>query len=90
MEAEDDRGWSSLLVAAEKGDAEAVQSELAAGADINQADEGGWSALHLAALNAHTATVEALTGVDIIKTLKNLPQMRASEPAADAPNEAPG
>jgi ankyrin repeat protein len=60
LEAEDARGWSSLLVAAEKGDAEAVQSELAAGADINQADEGGWSALHLSALNAHTATVEAL------------------------------
>jgi ankyrin repeat protein len=60
LEAEGARGWSNLLVAAEKGDVEAVQSELAAGADINESDEGGWSALHLAALNARTAAVEAL------------------------------
>ncbi|WP_083918677.1 ankyrin repeat domain-containing protein [Mesorhizobium metallidurans] len=60
LEAEEARGWPNLLVAAEKGDAEAVRSELAAGADINEMDEGGWSALHLAALNARTAAVEAL------------------------------
>lgn len=29
-------------------------------ANINEADGGGWSALHLAALNARTAAVEAL------------------------------
>ncbi|RWD59221.1 MULTISPECIES: ankyrin repeat domain-containing protein [unclassified Mesorhizobium] len=60
LEAEDARTWSNLLVAAEKGDAEAVRAELAAGADINQADEGGWSALHLAAHNARMAALEAL------------------------------
>ena len=60
LETEEARGWSNLLIAAEKGDAEAVQSELAAGADINEADDDGWSALHLSALNAHTAALEAL------------------------------
>jgi ankyrin repeat protein len=60
LEAEDARGWSNLLAAAEKGDVEAVQSELAAGADINESDDDGWSALHLSALNARTAAVEAL------------------------------
>ena len=58
VEAEDARGWSNLLIAAEKGDAEAVRAELAAGADINQADEDGWSALHLAAHNARIAVLE--------------------------------
>jgi uncharacterized protein len=60
LETEEARDWSNLLVAAERGDVEAVRSELAAGADINEADDDGWSALHLSALNAHTAAVEAL------------------------------
>lgn len=60
LEAEDARSWSNLLVAAEKGDAEAIGSELAAGVDINQTDEGGWSALHLAAHNARIAALETL------------------------------
>jgi ankyrin repeat protein len=60
LEAEDARNWSNLLTAAEKGDAEAVGAELAAGADINQTDEGGWTALHLAAHNGHLAALEAL------------------------------
>jgi len=57
---EEARGWSNLLVAAEKGDVEAVQSALAAGADINESDDDGWSARHLSALNARTAADEAL------------------------------
>ena len=60
LEAEEARNWSNLLVAAEKGDAEAVRAELTAGADINQADEDGWSALHLAAHNARIEALEAL------------------------------
>ena len=60
LKAEDARNWSDLLVAAEKGDAETVRAELAAGADINQTDEGGWTALHLAAHNGHLAALEAL------------------------------
>jgi ankyrin repeat protein len=60
LEAEDARGWSTLLGAAEKGDIETLRAELAAGADINQTDEGGWSALHLAAHNARGPVLEAL------------------------------
>jgi ankyrin repeat protein len=60
LEADEARGWSNLLAAAERGDVEAVRSELAAGADANEPDGGGWSALHLAALNARSAAVEAL------------------------------
>jgi len=60
LEAEEARSWSNLMVAAEKGDAQAVRAELAAGADVNQTDEGGWSALHLAAHNARIAVLEAL------------------------------
>ncbi|TJV10154.1 MAG: ankyrin repeat domain-containing protein, partial [Mesorhizobium sp.] len=47
LEVEGARGWSNLLIAAESGDAGAVRAELAAGANINEADGGGWSALHL-------------------------------------------
>ncbi|CAN7154969.1 ankyrin repeat domain-containing protein [Aminobacter sp. LjRoot7] len=54
--------WPALLVAAECGDAAAAQAELAAGADVNQSDDDGWSALHLSALNAHASMVEALLG----------------------------
>ncbi|TGZ37476.1 ankyrin repeat domain-containing protein, partial [bacterium M00.F.Ca.ET.162.01.1.1] len=53
---------SRLLVAAESGDAEASRAELAAGADINQTDEDGWSSLHLAAHNGRTAVLETLIG----------------------------
>jgi ankyrin repeat protein len=62
LEASDARSWSSLLAAAEKGDADAIGSELAAGADVNQTDEGGWSGMHLAAHNGHTVALEALIG----------------------------
>ena len=60
LEAEDARGWSTLVGAAEKGDIETLRAELAAGADINQTDEGGWSALHLAAHNARGPVLEEL------------------------------
>ncbi|MEJ6782647.1 ankyrin repeat domain-containing protein [Aminobacter sp. Piv2-1] len=60
LEVEADRGWSNLLVAAEKGDVEAVRTEVAAGAHVNESDGDGWCALHLAALNARAAVVETL------------------------------
>ncbi|AZO58433.1 MAG: ankyrin repeat domain-containing protein [Mesorhizobium sp.] len=62
LEAAEARNWSRLLVAAESGDAEASRAELAAGADINQTDEDGWSSLHLAAHNGRTAVLETLIG----------------------------
>ncbi|MDX8494866.1 ankyrin repeat domain-containing protein [Mesorhizobium sp. VK22B] len=61
-EAAEARNWSRLLIAAESGDADALGSELEAGADINQADEDGWSALHLAAHNGRIAVLETLIG----------------------------
>lgn len=54
------RSWPALLMAAESGDVNAANAELAAGADVNQSDDDGWSALHLSALNAHTSVVETL------------------------------
>lgn len=54
--------WPALLAAAESGDLDVANAELAAGADVNQSDEDGWSALHLSALNAHAPVVEALVG----------------------------
>lgn len=60
LQNEEARSWPALLVAAESGDLDAAQAELAAGADVNQSDDDGWSALHLSALNARTPVVEAL------------------------------
>ncbi|MDH4988827.1 ankyrin repeat domain-containing protein [Aminobacter anthyllidis] len=54
--------WPALLVAAESGDVDAAKAELAAGADVNQSDDDGWSALHLSALNAHASMVDVLVG----------------------------
>lgn len=56
----EEASWPALLVAAETGDLDGVEVELAAGADVNQSDDDGWSALHLSALNAHAQVVEAL------------------------------
>ena len=61
-------GWSALMTAAEAGDAARVAAELEAGAEVNAADEDGWTALHLAALNDRAAVVELLLaqpGVDV-------------------------
>ena len=50
------------------GDAAAAAAAIAAGAEVNAADEDGWTALHLAALNDRAAVVELLLaqpGVDV-------------------------
>lgn len=68
LQSEEAGSWPALLVAAEIGDLNAAEAELAAGADVNQSDEDGWSALHLSALNAHAPVVEALLrhpGIDV-------------------------
>ena len=54
-ESERDGGWSALMTAAEAGDAAGVAAAIAAGAEVNAADEDGWTALHLAALNDRAA-----------------------------------
>lgn len=49
-----------LFKAAADGNVEEVQRLIDAGADVRSADESGRTALHFAALNGHTAVVEAL------------------------------
>ena len=49
-----------LREAIEKGDIEAVQQHLVAGADVNAKDENGWTALHYAAVNGHKEIAELL------------------------------
>ena len=61
-------GWSPLMTAAEAGDAAGAAAAIAAGAEVNAADEDGWTALHLAALNDRAAVVELLLaqpGIDV-------------------------
>ena len=53
-------GWSALMTAAEAGDLAAATAAIAAGAEVNAADEDGWTALHLAALNDRAAVVGLL------------------------------
>ncbi len=53
-------GWSALMTAAEAGDSAGARAAVAAGAEVNAADEDGWTALHLAALNDRAAVVELL------------------------------
>jgi cytohesin len=49
-----------LIEAIEKGDIEAVKQHIAAGADVNANDDGGWAPLHYAALSGRKEIVELL------------------------------
>ena len=50
----------TLRKACKKGDIEAVKQHLAAGADVNAKDGGGWTPLHYAAVVDHKEIVELL------------------------------
>ena len=50
-------GESELMHAAEGGDLARTQKLLAAGADVNEADDGGWTPLFIAAHHGHAALV---------------------------------
>ena len=53
-------GESELMHAAEGGDLARAQKLLAAGADVNEADDGGWTPLFNAAHHGHAALVRLL------------------------------
>jgi len=53
-------GEADLLLAAIRGDVEAVSALLDKGADVNVRHEDGWNGLMLAAVNGHSPVVQAL------------------------------
>ena len=57
----------ALIVAAEKGNIEAVKQHLDAGADVNAKNEYGYTPLHWAAIDGHKEIVELLIaeGADV-------------------------
>ena len=61
-------GWSQLMVAAEQGLLAQAKAEIEAGANVNIADEDGWTPLHFAALNNHTSTVKLLLSQPGVET----------------------
>lgn len=76
-------GWSGLMTAAEAGDLAAATAAMAGGAEANAADEDGWTALHLAALNDRAAVVALLlaqSGIDanVRNKWKSTPLMLAA------------
>ena len=60
VNAVNENGSSSLMVASYIGHVECVNALLAAGADINAVDDEGFSSLALAAYNGHVECVNAL------------------------------
>ncbi len=63
----DDKGWTLLIHAAERGDTEIVQGLLASGAQANARTPRGSTALSLAVLRRHTGVVRSLlaAGADV-------------------------
>jgi ankyrin repeat protein len=57
----------ALRYAALEGDLERIQEMIAAGADVNLADQAGFTPLHFAAQGQHAATAQALlaAGADV-------------------------
>ena len=62
-------GWTPLILAASSGRVAAMEALLAAGAEIDAADDHGYTALMRAALNGHDAAVKLLleNGADTAK-----------------------
>jgi ankyrin repeat protein len=63
----DEFGRSELHYAAAEGDVDKAQTALAAGADVNLADKGGWTPLHAAAQSQSAPVVGLLVkrGADV-------------------------
>jgi len=54
------RKRGALVLAASEGDTATVQELLDKGADVNEKDKDGYTALYLAAMSGHTVTVQVL------------------------------
>lgn len=64
---------TALMLCAERGHTEMVDSLLSAGADAGCVDENGNSALHLASFYGRTDVVEVLLSVDVDVTVRGPP-----------------
>ena len=58
--AEEQKGWTPLLFAAQAGDSEIVRALVDAGADIDRGSDDGWTPLMIASQNGHDNTVDLL------------------------------
>jgi ankyrin repeat protein/beta-lactamase regulating signal transducer with metallopeptidase domain len=78
--AETKGGVSPLHQAAAKGDIEQVRSLISKGVDVNETDQTGQTALHLAARHGHKAVVELLLDrdADVHAQRKRWPQLGAT------------
>ena len=64
LNAKDKYGKTALMLASEKGHADAVKALLAAGANVNARDKDGRTALSLATENGHTETANILRNAE--------------------------
>ena len=68
---DDDEGWdtTTLLLASEYGYLEVVNALVATGADVNKADNDGWTPIYVASQDGHLEVVQALiaAGADVNK-----------------------
>jgi len=70
---QDDQGWTPLMIAADRGNAEAVTTLLTAKADPNLTNKQGATALMIAEAHGNTETAKLLADAGAART-KNLPK----------------
>lgn len=76
-------GWTPLILAAARGNVDAVKTILAAGADPNRTENDNWTALHFAADSGHDKVVDELLKGGARFDLRNNNDKTARELAMD-------